>query len=489
MIKNCKYIGYCRVSSREQANNSRALEQQQDRLRGVGVAKILTDVDSGSKDNRSNWQKLQVMIESNEVDQVVCTRLDRLTRSLPALRKFIDLCNQYKVTLVALDDNIDGTTAAGKFHINMLGSLAEMETDRLSERTKHGHNYHRARGAAYFAPFGYVKVGDNLKLDHTPFLCLTHTKQELSRAAVGRDLVEIFLKNLSLRKTLREFNFKYGIQIFSNRGKGNKHPRGKISFSISGLTSWLNNPILRGHLCYGRSSGQRQKHSKDWQIIYNTHPDHILITESEYLEIERILNYNASVGGYGFQSDTIHPLSGLVYCGSCGGRCRVMHYRLRSDKSIKIYSYQCNNYHFKSCDNKKYVRVDVIEPALIQLLTERSQEIFSKLRINDLDNIPGVSVLHEQLHQLSLIPSSPIINKAIEDIKREISQLKIEHNLKSEALYKEKTELAEIFADPVFWDTYLKLRLSPSEIKSIYHRFCDKILIKDGRITTIDLLV
>ena len=60
MIKKC--VGYCRVSSREQANNSHALEQQQDRVRLAGVEEILTDVDSGSKDNRPNWKKLQVMV-------------------------------------------------------------------------------------------------------------------------------------------------------------------------------------------------------------------------------------------------------------------------------------------------------------------------------------------------------------------------------------------------------------------------------------------
>lgn len=486
MVKKC--IGYCRVSSREQANNSYALDQQQERIRLSGVDEILTDIDSGSKDNRPNWKKLQVMVEAGEISQIICTRVDRLTRSLPALRSFIDLCNTHKVTLIALDDNIDGSTAAGKFHINMLGSLAEMETDRLSERTKHGHNFHRARQAAYFAPFGYVKDGDKLRLDHAPFLCLV-TGEELSRAAVGRDLVEIFLESLSLRKALRIFNEKYGIQHFSNRGKGNKQARGKLGFGVSGLTSWLNNPILRGHLAYGRTGAQRQSHSEGWQIIYDTHPGDRLISDSEYLQIERILNHNAAVGGYGFKSETIHPLSGLVYCAECRGRCRLSNYRLRSDKSIRIYSYQCNNYHFKSCSQKKSVRVDVIEPALIAAFVERSQQIFNEIHVDAVEIIPGVDALNEQLRQLAMIPQSPIINKAIEDIKKEITQLRIQHSLKSATLYQQKTELAEIFADPVFWDTYLKLRLTPLELRSIYRRFCDRVYIRGGQVEIVNLLI
>ena len=486
MIKKC--VGYCRVSSREQANNSHALEQQQERVRLAGVEEILTDVDSGSKDNRPNWKKLQVMVGAGKISQIICTRVDRLTRSLPSLRNFIDLCNQYKVTLIALDDNIDGSTAAGKFHINMLGSLAEMETDRLSERTKHGHNFHRARQAAYFAPFGYVKDGDKLRLDHSPFLCLG-SGDEFSRAAIGRDLVEIFLTHQSLRKSLRIFNEKYGIQHFSTRGKGNSQARGKLGFGISGFTSWLNNPILRGHLAYGRTGAQRQSHSQDWQIVLNTHESDRLISDTEYLQIEKILNHNAAVGGYGFKSDTVHPLSGLVYCGECRGRCRVTNYRLRTDKTIRIYSYQCVNYHLNACSQKKSVRVDVIEPMLIAALVERSQQIFNEIHVDGVEIIPGIDALNEQLRQLAMMSQSPIINKAIEDIKKEITQLRIQHNLKSATLYQEKTELAEIFADPVFWDTYLKLRLTPLELRSIYRRFCDRVYIRGGQVEIVNLLI
>ena len=126
---------------------------------------------------------------------------------------------------------------------------------------------------------------------------------------------------------------------------------------------------------------------------------------------------------------------------------------------------------------------------LISALVERSQQIFNELNTDTVEIIPGVDSLNEQLRQLSLIPQSAIINKAIEDIKKEITQLKIQHNLKSAILYQEKTELAEIFADPVFWDTYLKLRLTPLELRSIYRRFCDRVYIRGGWVESVNLLI
>jgi site-specific DNA recombinase len=42
-------LGYARVSTREQALNSHALEQQQARLKEAGATKIYTDVQSGRR--------------------------------------------------------------------------------------------------------------------------------------------------------------------------------------------------------------------------------------------------------------------------------------------------------------------------------------------------------------------------------------------------------------------------------------------------------
>ena len=71
-------LGYVRVSSREQALNSHALEQQIARLENAGVDLVICDVQSGKKDNRPGLKRLLAMIERGEVSEVVITRIDRL---------------------------------------------------------------------------------------------------------------------------------------------------------------------------------------------------------------------------------------------------------------------------------------------------------------------------------------------------------------------------------------------------------------------------
>ena len=118
---------------------------------------MLADVESGCEgreSDRPNFQKLMLWVRAGIVERVIVTRLDRLSRSLSTLRKTLDEFRQAECTLIALDDNIDLSTAAGKFHVDMLGALAEMESDRLSERISRGKEYFRKEKRASHPPFG-----------------------------------------------------------------------------------------------------------------------------------------------------------------------------------------------------------------------------------------------------------------------------------------------------------------------------------------------
>ena len=66
-------------------------------------------------------------------------KLDRISRSTKHL---IELMEYF----VSLQDNIDTTTAMGRFFFRMLASIAELERDIISERTKDGLAAARARG-------------------------------------------------------------------------------------------------------------------------------------------------------------------------------------------------------------------------------------------------------------------------------------------------------------------------------------------------------
>ncbi|MEG4962658.1 MULTISPECIES: recombinase family protein [unclassified Microcoleus] len=71
-------LGYARVSTREQALNSNALEQQEARLKEVGAMEILTDVQSGRRSDCAELKKLTESIKAGKVKEIIVTRIDRL---------------------------------------------------------------------------------------------------------------------------------------------------------------------------------------------------------------------------------------------------------------------------------------------------------------------------------------------------------------------------------------------------------------------------
>src|SRR5690625_4891594 len=73
-------IGYARVSTRDQNP-----DHQTDALERAGVAaeNIYLDTVSGTRSSRSEWDKARAALR--EGDTLVCTRLDRLGRSMKAL--------------------------------------------------------------------------------------------------------------------------------------------------------------------------------------------------------------------------------------------------------------------------------------------------------------------------------------------------------------------------------------------------------------------
>jgi DNA invertase Pin-like site-specific DNA recombinase len=483
-----KIVGYARVSSREQAENSHALQQQIERLKAAGATEILSDVESGSRDSRVNFDKLLWLVESGQATEVVVTRLDRLTRSLPTLRKVLDQFQHESIGFRALDDNIDLSTAAGKFQLNVLGALSEMEVDRLSERVRHGWAHLRSRKVAMNPPFGYCKVEDQHQLDHRPFLCRLDDQAELSRAAIAREIIDTFLAKQTLRLTLRTINERYGIQTF-NQGRG-RYGRELFRFSPGGLRDWLTNPVLEGHICYRRKKNGKRLPRNQWEIYRDTHPDQRLISNEEVTRIEGILAHNKRVRGYGTTAQK-YPLSGLVYCAECRSACYSMtgHNNYHRAKRLGIppeknYYFQCKNWRLRACGQKSLVRMEKAEAAVVEALMKRANNL-ATIADNPPEQIesPELRALREELTYYENAPGDRA-KSIVEDLRAQIQQLQAQQSQQVESWSESRELLCEIFRDPGYWDS-----LSDEEKREIYRALVVAIWVKAGQVERVELRV
>lgn len=460
-------IGIGRLSSREQAENSHAKEQQEARLRAAGADEIYFDIASGTKEKRPALSAALELVRDRRVEGVVCTRLDRLSRSLVQLHRILEIFRHSGVNLKVLDDCIDLSTVGGRFHANLLGSLAQMEVERLQERVRHGWEYRRKREAVVSAPWGFRVESEKLVLDHTPYLCLVESQEELSKAQLGRELVETFFVKKSLRGTVSSINQKYGIERH-NHGYGLRGQyRGIFRWSPAGLSSWLSNPVLCGHTCYLRKRDGKHRSIEDWHVVYNTHPQERLMSDDESNQIREILARNKRVRGWGANKQR-HSLSGLVFCARCGSTC----YSLQGGTpNSRHYYYQCKNYELKACKLKKCFRIDRLEHEVINSLIERADQIANIANQPDFDLEPsGLQQLRQQLAALHALGYNPAIENAKSELQIQISEW--EYQLSR------KTQQSEELADLLLWVVQQKdfwKSLSEEEKQEYFRAFVDRV--------------
>lgn len=128
---------YCRVSTDEQ-NPEHQEKELLDycKYKKYEVHKIYTDIISGTKASRIQLDNLIEDAKVRAFDIVIVWKLDRLGRSLDNLIQLSKLFKQLKIGLVFTTQSIDTTTSQGKFFFHVLGAVAELERDFISERTK-----------------------------------------------------------------------------------------------------------------------------------------------------------------------------------------------------------------------------------------------------------------------------------------------------------------------------------------------------------------
>ena len=133
-------IGYARVSSVGQT-----LDVQLDKLKHCD--KVFQEKKSGASSKRP---RLKACLEYvREGDTLVVTRLDRLARSTLHLCQIAAELERKKVGLQVLDQNIDTTDATGRLLFNMLGAIAQFETEIRAERQMDGIRKAKERGVKF----------------------------------------------------------------------------------------------------------------------------------------------------------------------------------------------------------------------------------------------------------------------------------------------------------------------------------------------------
>lgn len=161
--------GYARVSSEEQDT-----QLQLDALGLAGAEQIFSEKTS-SVGSRPELQKLLKKMQRG--DLLLVYKLDRLARSLKDLLHILDTLERKGVKFRSLTEPVQTDNYLGRFMLQILGAVAELERNLIRERSIAGQKAAVAKGARLGRP---CTVSDDRLDDIVTWLYLGHTKTSIA---------------------------------------------------------------------------------------------------------------------------------------------------------------------------------------------------------------------------------------------------------------------------------------------------------------------
>jgi site-specific DNA recombinase len=126
------------------------------------------EAESGKDTNRPMFQRLLRATERQVFDVVVFWKLDRFSRSLMHAVQLEARLREHDVALYSVTEQIDTTSASGRFNFRNIASAAEFERDMIKQRTQMGLQALAAerKWPNDTPPLGYTKnSNDRLEVD------------------------------------------------------------------------------------------------------------------------------------------------------------------------------------------------------------------------------------------------------------------------------------------------------------------------------------
>jgi len=215
-------VGYIRNSRSTQENSvetqKNIIEEYCERY-GLELNEIIIDEGisgSGEKVNdRVGYKKILKMIGDGEIDNLIVLSISRWGRNLGEVYRSVELMEKNNTQFLSIKENIDTSSIYGKFTLNLLSSLYEMELGLIKERTRDTLRVKKENNKVYSKiPYGFDRVGDDL---------VKNSKEE---------------KMIRKMMRLRNSGKSYGeIVDYLNRNRyknksGNKFTRGNVSWLI-----------------------------------------------------------------------------------------------------------------------------------------------------------------------------------------------------------------------------------------------------------------
>ena len=320
-------------------------------------------------------------VKQGKIDIVLFTRLDRWYRSTKLYYQAQEILDEHDVPWVAVLEDYETKTAAGRFKVNIMLAVAEAERERDSEKITTVFEHKRKKKEAFFGlqskPFGYTKEKDSDGV----YRCV---KDPDERDAC-QDFWDIAVKYDSIYKAMKYCNLTYGLKR-SER-------------------SWLN-------------TAHNEIYTGTYRGVEDYCEPYVSKEAWEKLQTKKIKKT---------QHNRVYLFTGLMRCPTCGAVLSSTHSHTKYKGVKKEYkSYRCKKAKFHSCPKPFAISELKVEKWLVDNIYKLLEGEIAKVEIEQAkpkrkpkSNLPA---LKEQLRRLNV--SYRLGNMPDEEYIAEAAELK-----------------------------------------------------------------
>src|SRR6266704_604295 len=154
---------YTRVATEDHAKEGCSLEAQRERLQAYCLARFwsvaatyIDDGHSGRNTKRPAYQRM--MAERDRWDALLVIKMDRIHRNARNFMEMMDDLREWHKDFVSSTESLDTSTAMGRFVMDIIQRIAQLESEQIGERVYMGMSQKAKVGPGMLgvhAPLGY----------------------------------------------------------------------------------------------------------------------------------------------------------------------------------------------------------------------------------------------------------------------------------------------------------------------------------------------
>ena len=187
---------YTRVSTEDQAKEGFSLDAQLDKLRSYCKARDWTiggeyidDGYSGRNEKRPAYQRM--FEEMEKWDTILVIKMDRIHRNSKNFMLMMENLKKENKEFVSMTESLDTSTAMGRFVMDIIQRIAQLESEQIGERVYIGMEQKaRTNGGVlgFNIPYGYDYIDGKLVINENE---AKFVKEIYSWYSVGKSLGKI----------------------------------------------------------------------------------------------------------------------------------------------------------------------------------------------------------------------------------------------------------------------------------------------------------